>query len=88
MHLILAQKEDNWIVNIINIDGEHNNSQVSIYDTVLSTGPVDLIINTDKTIKKAVLQPEGKRLSVKKEKGKYTISVPSVAIHSIIELSF
>ena len=88
MHLVLAQKEDNWIVNIINIDGEHNNSQVSVYDTVLPTGSVELIMNTNRIIKKAILQPEGKRLSIKKEKGKYIIPVPPVAIHSIVELSF
>lgn len=88
MHLVLAQKENNWIVNIINIDGEHNNSQVSVYDTVLPTGSVELIMNTNRIIKKAILQPEGKRLSIKKEKGKYIIPVPPVAIHSIVELSF
>jgi hypothetical protein len=75
-------------VNIINIDGEHNNSQVSVYDSVLPTGPVELTINTDKNIKKATLQPEGKKLSVKEANGKYVISVPPVRIHSIIQLSF
>ena len=30
MHLVLNQKKNDWIVNIINIDGEHNNSQVSV----------------------------------------------------------
>ncbi|RHU26288.1 hypothetical protein DXD68_13120 [Parabacteroides sp. TM07-1AC] len=88
MHLVLNQKKNDWIVNIINIDGEHNNSQVSVYDSVLPTGPVELTINTDKNIKKATLQPEGKKLSVKEANGKYVISVPPVRIHSIIQLSF
>ena len=88
MHLVLNQKKNDWIVNIINIDGEHNNSQVSVYDTVLPTSPVELTIDTDKNIKGVTLQPEGKKLSIKKEKGKYVISVPPVCIHSIVQLSF
>lgn len=88
MHLVLNQKKNDWIVNIINIDGEHNNSQVSVYDTVLPTGPVELTIDTDKNIKKAVLQPEGKKLPIKKANGKYVIPVPPVCIHSIVQLSF
>lgn len=88
MHLVLNQKNNDWIVNIINIDGEHNNNQVSVYDAVLPTGPVELIINTDRNIKKAVLQPEGRKLPIKKSNGKYYISVPPVSIHSIIQLSF
>lgn len=87
MHLVLSQKSNDWIVNIINIDGEHNNNQVSVYDTVLPTGPIELILNTDKRIKKATLQPEGKELPIKKSGSKYIVSVPAVSIHAIVQIS-
>ncbi len=89
IHFVLAEKNDKWIANIINVAGGHYNFRVSLYDSIQPTGPLTLYVTTDKPLKKAVLEPDKKTLQVKKvSKNEYSITVPPVAIHSAVVFSF
>jgi hypothetical protein len=89
IHFVLAEKNDKWIANIINVAGGHYNFRMSLYDSIPPTGPVTLYVTTDKHLKKAVLEPEKKALQIKKiSKDKYSVSIPPVAIHSAVVFSF
>jgi hypothetical protein len=88
VHTVLDQKDGKWYIHLINVSGNHFNAKVYEYDQIPPTGDLILGINADKTIKKVVLQPEGKTLKYTEKEGKATIVIPSIAVHSIVQLEF
>jgi len=88
IHTTVSQKDGKWFIHLINTSGSHFNQKVYEYDHIPSTGDLTLELNTVKPIKKVVLQPEGKTLNFNLKEGKTTITVPSVAVYSIVQLEF
>jgi len=88
VHTAVSQKEGKWFIHLINTAGNHFNQKVYEYDQIPATGELSLELNTPKPIKKVVLQPEGKQLKLNYSNGKVFVSVPSLAVHSIIQLEF
>jgi len=88
VHTVVSQKDGKWFVNLINAAGSHFNAKVYEYDHIPATGDLTLELYTPKPIKRIVLQPEGKALKFSEKDGKATVVVPSVAIHSIVQLEF
>jgi hypothetical protein len=88
VHTSVSQKDGKWFVHLINTAGNHFNQKVYEYDHIPSTGELTLELKTVQPIKKIVLQPEGKTLNYKKEEGIVYVTIPSVSVHSIIQLEF
>jgi len=88
VHTSVSQKEGKMFIHLINTAGNHFNQKVYEYDQIPATGELSLELNTPKPIKKVVLQPEGKVLKFNSKNGKSIVSVPSIAIHEIIQLEF
>ena len=88
VHTTVSQKDGKMFIHLINTSGSHFNQKVYEYDHIPSTGDLTLELNTGKPITKVVLQPEGKTLKFNIKDGKTTIIVPSVAVHSIVQLEF
>ena len=88
VHAVVSQKDDKWFVNLINAAGSHFNAKVYQYDHIPATGDLTLELNTPKPIKKIVLQPDGKILKFSKKDGRTSVVVPSVAVHSIVQIEF
>jgi hypothetical protein len=88
VHTAVSQKEGKWFIHLINTAGNHFNQKVYEYDQIPATGELSLELNTPKPIKKVVLQPEGKQLKLNYSNGKVFVSVPSIMVHSIIQLEF
>jgi len=88
VHTTVSRKDGKMFVHMINASGTHFNSKVYEYDHIPSTGDLTLVLNTEKPIQKVVLQPEGKILKYNIKDGKTSVTVPSVAIHSIVQVEF
>jgi hypothetical protein len=88
VHTAVSQKGGMWYVHLINTAGSHFNQKVYEYDHIPAMGELTLELSTAKTIKKVVLQPEGKPLKMIVENGKTYVRVPSVSLYSIVELLF
>jgi hypothetical protein len=88
VHTALSQKDGKWYIHLINSAGNHFNQKVYEYDNIPATGELSLEINSEKPIKNVVLQPEGKLLKTERRNGKVYITVPSVSVHSIVQLEF
>ena len=88
VHAAVSQKDGKYFIHLINTAGNHFNQKVYQYDHIPSTGDLTLELNTGKPIKKVDLQPEGRTLKFNINEGKATITVPSVDVHSIVQLEF
>lgn len=88
VHTSVSQKDGKMYVHLINTAGNHFNQKVYEYDHIPATGELSLEINCKKTIRQITLQPEGKPLRFEAKNGIVMVSVPPVAVHSIVELKF
>ncbi|MDR3062267.1 MAG: hypothetical protein LBU57_09180 [Dysgonamonadaceae bacterium] len=89
IHLVLAEKNNQWIANIINVAGGHYNFRISAYDSIQPTGTLTLHINTNKYLKEVIVEPEKNKLQVRRiSENKYSVTIPPVAIHSAVVFSF
>lgn len=88
VHTAINKKDGKWFVHIINTAGSHFNSKVYEYDNIPATGELKLELTADKPVKKVILQPEGKELKIVSKNGKVFITVPSVTVHSIVQVEF
>ena len=88
VHAAVNQKEGKWYVHIINTAGNHFNQKVYEYDHIPATGELTLELSTLKPVKKIVLQPGDLPLTFSSEGEKVTVRVPSVSVHSIVQLEF
>ena len=88
VHTAVTQKEGKTFIHLINTAGSHFNRKVYEYDKIPATGDLSLEINVSKSVRKVTLQPEGRALKFKSTDGKVSISVPSVTVHSIVQLEF
>jgi hypothetical protein len=88
IHTTLSQKDGKWFIHLINTAGNHFNQKVYEYDNIPATGELALEIIAGKKIKSAILQPQGLALKCVMNNDKVNITVPSVSVHSIVQLEF
>ena len=88
IHTTLSEKDDRWYIHLVNTAGSHFNQKVYEYDNIPATGELTLEINTGKKIKSVMLQPQGLALKYVVKNDKVNITVPSVSVHSIVQLEF
>ena len=88
IHLVAMQKENNWIINLINVDGEHSNENVYVYDCINPTRPIKLIVRPEHSIKKAFLMPEKRKIRVKDQGDYFELEIPPFDVHTSVVLSF
>lgn len=86
VHTVASRKNGRLYIQLINTAGAHFNRKVYEYDQVPGTAPITLDIKTDKPVKSILLQPGKISLPFTKNNGKTSVTVPSVAIHAILEV--
>lgn len=88
IHLVATQREHKWVINLINVDGDHSNGNVYVYDQINPTRPVKLIIRPEHSVRNAYLIPGGEKLSAKKSGDHFELEIPSFDVHTAVVLSF
>jgi len=71
---------------LINVAGEHTNQSAIGYDEIPSLKDLSVNIKTPKKPSKIVIQPEGRELKIDFQNGTSKVTVPNLAIHSILEI--
>jgi hypothetical protein len=82
----VTRKGGHVYIHLINTAGAHFNQKVYAYDQIPATGELLLQVNTKTAWHAAMLQPEGKALKYSVKNGQTFIRVPSIAVHSIVDL--
>jgi hypothetical protein len=86
VHQVLARKNGKTYVHLINTSGPHDNPNVLVYDEVPALPNITVNIRATTAPKKVTLQPENQILKYKYNNGNISITVPSIEIHSILEI--
>ncbi|SOD89348.1 alpha-amylase family protein [Spirosoma fluviale] len=84
VHVVLNRQRDRLAVNLINTGGRHADPQVFTYDEVPPLTNLTVRIRVDKKPKRIIQQPENRSLPVRYDKGVATVTVPELALHSVL----
>ena len=86
VHITLDSLNSRMYVNLVNISGDVDGRSTIGYDEIPVLGPLSLTVKTASRPQKILLQPEGKQLDFKFKDGISVVTVPSVEIHSAVEI--
>lgn len=86
VHVAINQQNSKIYINLINVAGEHTNQSAIGYDEIPSLKDLSVNIKTPKKPSKIVIQPEGRELKIDFQNGTSKVTVPNLAIHSILEI--
>ncbi|MCX6214340.1 alpha-amylase family protein [Spirosoma sp.] len=84
VHVVLNRQRDRLAVNLINTGGHHANPQVFTYDEVPPLTNLTVRLRLDKKPRRIVQQPENRVLPVRYDRGVATVTVPELALHSVL----
>ncbi|WP_080238463.1 alpha-amylase family protein [Spirosoma rigui] len=84
VHVVLNRQNNKLAVNLINTGGRHADPQVYTHDEVPPLTNLTVQLRTDSKPKRVIQQPENRRLPVRYANGVATITVPQLALHSIL----
>ena len=84
VHLVVNRLASKLAINLINTGGRHADPQVFTYDEVLPLQNLTVTIHTAKKPARIVQQPENKPLPFNFANGRATLTVPTLAVHSIL----
>lgn len=71
-------------VNLVNTAGSHHDPSIYTYDDIPTLGPLEITIRTEKAPTKVTQQPEGKALPHTYKNGEIHLTLPELAIHTVI----
>ena len=86
VHISLNSLNSRLYLNLVNVSGDVDGRSTIGYDEIPSLNALSVTVKTGKDPVKVILQPEGKELEFKCRDGMTSFSVPSLAIHSVIEI--
>ena len=84
VHVIVNRLKSQLAVNLINTGGRHADPQVFTYDEVPPLTNLNVMIRSAKKPVRIVQQPENKVLPFTYVRGVATLTVPQLAVHSIL----
>lgn len=86
VHVVLGRKHGDLLIHLINSSGAHFNKTVFAYNELRPVPPLNLKIKRTKKPTVVWLEPEHKKLDFKYQNNEILISIPEVAVHSIIRV--
>jgi hypothetical protein len=86
VHLTVNKLKGKTMINLINVAGEHTNQAAIAYDQVPTLTDLSVSVKTPAKPVKIVMQPEGKELKFTYAGGKSTLLIPTLEIHSVLEI--
>ncbi|HTY36335.1 MAG TPA: hypothetical protein VMH23_04440, partial [Bacteroidota bacterium] len=87
VHVIVRNKGTSTYVHLINTGGAHFNRKVFTYNEVVPLGQLSVRIHHEVKPRIVTLQPGNTPLHYTYAEGIISVSVPTLDIHSIIEVS-
>ncbi|GAB2518170.1 hypothetical protein [Spirosoma aerophilum] len=84
VHVVLNRQRERLAVNLINTGGRHADPQVFTYDEVPPLSNLTVRLRLDKKPKRVTQQPENRALPIRYDNGVATVTVPELALHSVL----
>ncbi len=84
VQVVLSQKDEKTMINLINMAGNHGNKVVFSTDEIPPIGPLTVTYRTNARPKTLTLQPENRRIPFSYKNNALSFTVPSVDIHAIV----
>ncbi len=84
VHVVANRLGNQLAINLINTGGRHADPQVYTYDEVPPLSNLTITIRTEKKPRRIVQQPENKPLPFTYKANSATVTVPKLAIHSVL----
>lgn len=78
--------KDKLIVNLVNTSGNHWDRDNALFESIASVGPLDVTIRQQSRPTKVTLEPGNQTIPFEYRNKKIHLTVPTLAIHSIIEV--
>jgi hypothetical protein len=85
-HVSLNTLNNRTYINLVNIAGEHTNTQALGYDEIPALKNLTVEIRTPSKPSRIILQPEGKELKFEYKNGVSKFLLPELNIHVILEV--
>jgi hypothetical protein len=82
--VMLNQKGDKLMVNLVNTSGSHSNSNVFVFDEIPAVGPLTVSIATKTKPSKVTIEPEGITPVFGYKDNRVQIAIPKLGIHQVI----
>ena len=86
VHVAANRLNGKLMINLVNVAGDHMGQNTIGFDEIPVVNNLTINLKLPSEPEKIVLQPEGKELDVVFRKGRYTVVVPEIRIHSILEV--
>jgi hypothetical protein len=87
LDLVVMKKNGKLLVNLLNTSGPHDNKGCYTFDEVTPLGPLTIEIQAPQKPKSIRLQPEGRPLAFQWNKGKTTVTLPRLELHSVLDVT-
>ena len=84
IEVVLRQRGDELLINLINLNGPHDNETVCVYDDIPAVLDISMAINVGDEPSSVILAPENIEMDFSYENGVIKLVVPEVKIHQII----
>ena len=83
----LQKSYGTMLVNLINVAGEHNVSNVRSYDEIPPIGPLTVTIAPSIPVQKIIQIPENKELAITRHSnGSASVTVERLEIHTVLQI--
>lgn len=86
VHVAVNTLNNKLYVDLINVAGDHMGQSTIGYDEIPVVNNLTVGLKLSFRPEKIILQPDGKELDLVSENGRFSVVVPEVRIHSIIEI--
>lgn len=86
IHVVPTTKNGKMLIQLVNTSGDHANPLVKGIDEIPVLSDIKASVRMDKKPRKIVLQPEGEVLKFDFTDGKVSFTIPTLAIHDIVEI--
>lgn len=87
VHVNVTRTKEKQLIHLINASGEHAHSSVLSYNQLLPIPDIEIIVPDTKKPETVLLQPENQVLPFEWKDNRLRIKVPSLGIHSIVEIN-
>ena len=84
LDVTLNSKNGKTIINLINTSGNHNSSNIDVYDEILPISNISLTVRYPKRPKRVFLIPDEKNINFSYVNNKILIKIPKIEIHSLV----
>lgn len=88
LEVVCTTKEDQFLVQLINANGNHTNMNCATEDKIPPVVDIRLSLALPEAPKQLILQPEGRELLFRSHDGRIYVDIDRIDMHNVLEIVF